>query len=95
MGLGLGQVARHAVPVCKNGDGMVCTVLNEQAVPSPEEVVGDPRKFIGCEVDGGRVPRALRYRTGGVHWDPGMGEDGGSARPVPGWAVQVVRVRRV
>lgn len=40
MGLGLGRAVRHAVPVYEDGDGMVCTVSNEQTVPFPEEVAG-------------------------------------------------------
>lgn len=37
---------------------MVCTVSNEQTVPSQEEVVGDPGKLVfgGCEVDGDECP---------------------------------------
>ena len=53
--------------VYEDGDGMVGTVSNEQAVPSPEDVVGDPRRFVfgGREVDGeecsGPFDTALAY----------------------------------
>ena len=46
---------------------MVCTVSNEQTVPSPEEVAGGSGKLVffgGCEVDGDECPElTLRWPT--------------------------------